>query len=66
MEDEVGIANVIFTPDHYERDRVVETQSRFLLVEGLLQNQDGVIHVTASRRLGLCSSGVDLPSHDFH
>jgi error-prone DNA polymerase len=66
MEDEVGIANVIITPDLYERDRLVVTQSKFLLVEGLLQNQDGVIHVKASRLLALSTSGLDLRSHDFH
>jgi error-prone DNA polymerase len=66
MEDEVGIANVIVTPDLYERDRLAVTQSKFLLVEGLLQNQDGVIHVKASRLLALFSSGLDLRSHDFH
>jgi len=67
MEDEVGIANVIVPPDLYDRDRVVVTQSKFLLVEGLLQNQDdGVIHVKASRLLALASSGLDLRSHDFH
>jgi error-prone DNA polymerase len=66
MEDEVGIANVIVTPDLYERDRVVVTQSKFLLVEGLLQNQDSVIHVKASRLSALSSSGLDLRSHDFH
>jgi error-prone DNA polymerase len=66
MEDEVGIANVIVTPDLYERDRLAVTQSKFLLVEGLLQNQDGVIHVKASRLLALSHSGLDLRSHDFH
>jgi DNA polymerase III alpha subunit len=43
MEDEVGIANVIVAPDLYERDRLVLTQSKFLLVVGFLQNQDGVV-----------------------
>jgi error-prone DNA polymerase len=42
MEDETGIANVIVTPDLYDRDRLIVTRSRFLLVEGLLQNQDNV------------------------
>src|SRR5258707_13672578 len=49
MEDETGIANVIVTPDLYERDRLVVTRSKFLWVEGVLQNQDGVIHVKAKR-----------------
>jgi error-prone DNA polymerase len=66
MEDEVGIANIIVTPDLYDRDRLIVTQSKFLLVEGLLQNQDGVIHVKASRLSALSSSGLDLRSHDFH
>jgi DNA polymerase III alpha subunit len=43
MEDETGIANVIITPDLYERERLVVTRSKFVLVEGALQNQDGVI-----------------------
>ncbi len=48
MEDETGIANVIITPDLYERERVVVTRSKFVLVEGALQNQDGVIHIKAN------------------
>jgi error-prone DNA polymerase len=49
MEDETGIANVIVTPDLYKRERLLVTRSKFLLVEGTLQNQDGVIHVKAMR-----------------
>jgi error-prone DNA polymerase len=40
MEDETGIANVIVTPDLYERERLVVTRSKFILAEGPLQNQD--------------------------
>jgi len=49
MEDETGIANIIVTPQMYERNQVTVTRSRFLLVEGPLQNQDNVIHVKAAR-----------------
>jgi len=49
MEDETGIANVIVTPDLYERERTTVVRTKFLLVEGLLQNQDGVVHVKAKR-----------------
>jgi error-prone DNA polymerase len=42
-EDETGIANVIVTPDLYDHDRLLVTRSKFSLVEGPLQNQDGVI-----------------------
>ncbi|HTW78861.1 MAG TPA: error-prone DNA polymerase [Terracidiphilus sp.] len=66
MEDETGIANVIVTPDVYERNRLVVTRSKFLLVEGALQNQDGVIHVKAARLTPLANAGVEVRSHDFH
>ena len=49
VEDETGIANVILTPDVFERDRLVVTRSRFLRIEGPVQNQEGVIHVKAQR-----------------
>jgi error-prone DNA polymerase len=66
MEDETGIANVIVTPDLYERERLVVTRSKFLAVEGLLQNQDGVIHVKAMRLRELSDKALELRSHDFH
>jgi error-prone DNA polymerase len=65
-EDETGIANVIIVPDLYERERLVVTRSKFLLVEGKLQNQDGVVHVKASRLVTLTASAPELRSHDFH
>jgi len=66
MEDETGIANVIITPDLYERERVVVTRSKFVLVEGALQNQDGVVHVKAKRIQPLAFTNLELRSHDFH
>jgi error-prone DNA polymerase len=66
MEDETGIANVIVTPDLYDRDRLVVTRSRFLLVEGPLQNQDNVIHVKATRLTALSDAALEVRSHDFH
>jgi error-prone DNA polymerase len=66
MEDETGIANVIVTPDLYERERVVVTRSKFVLVEGALQNQDGVIHIKAKRIQNLAFSNLEVRSHDFH
>jgi error-prone DNA polymerase len=66
MEDETGIANVIVTPDLYESDRLTVTRSKFLLVEGPLQNQDGVVHVKAIRLTPLSDSALNLRSHDFH
>jgi error-prone DNA polymerase len=66
MEDETGISNVIVTPALYERDRLVVVRSKFILAEGPLQNQDGVIHVKASRLISLSDHTLEVSSHDFH
>ena len=66
MEDETGICNVIVTPDLYDRDRMVVTRSKFLLVEGPLQNQDNVIHVKAMHLTALSDRSLEVRSHDFH
>ncbi|MGA7155405.1 MAG: error-prone DNA polymerase [Acidobacteriaceae bacterium] len=66
MEDETGIANVIVTPDLYDRDRLVVTRSKFLLVEGPLQNQDDVVHVKAMHLTALSDRALEVRSHDFH
>ena len=66
MEDETGIANVIVTPDLYEKQKLVVTRSKFLMAEGTLQNQDGVIHVKAVRLVQLEDDALELRSHDFH
>ncbi len=66
MEDETGITNVILTPDVFEQNRVVATRSRFLLVEGPLQHQEGVIHIKAQRLTAMNITSADMRSHDFH
>jgi error-prone DNA polymerase len=42
------------------------TRGKFLVIEGILQNQDGVISVKASAVRMLDLSEVDVQSHDFH
>jgi error-prone DNA polymerase len=66
MEDETGIANVIVTPDIYERHRSIVMRSKFIWVEGPLQNQEGVIHVKATHLVALSEEGLEVRSHDFH
>ena len=66
LEDETGIANVIFTPDAFEQNRVVVTRSRFVCVEGPLQNQDGVIHIKAQHITTLDVSDIEIRSRNFH
>jgi len=53
-------------PKLYEQNRVAVTRGKFLIVEGVLQNQDGVISVKASAVRVLQLSEVDMQSHDFH
>jgi error-prone DNA polymerase len=66
LEDETGIANIIITPDLFERERIVVTRNRFLDIEGRLQIQEGVIHVKAFRIRAIEISSAGVHSHDFH
>jgi error-prone DNA polymerase len=66
MEDEAGIANVIVTPDLYDINRLTVTRSKFLKVEGILQNHDGVIHVKAVHLMPFADGQLEMKSHDFH
>jgi len=66
MEDETGIANIIVTPDIFDRNRVVLVNQPLLLIEGPLQNQDNVIHVRARRIQPLSYAMAAVASHDFH
>src|SRR6185312_1354504 len=47
LEDETGIANIILQPDVFARLRPVVLGHAYLLVEGILQNQRGVVSVRA-------------------
>ena len=66
LEDETGIANVIITPDLFERERITVTRSRFLRIDGPVQKQDGVIHVKAQRISPIDITSADVRSRDFH
>jgi error-prone DNA polymerase len=66
MEDETGIANIIVTPDIFDRNRLVLTNQPLLLIDGPLQNQDNVIHVRARRIQPLSYVMAAAASHDFH
>ena len=49
MEDETGLSNVIITPDTYAPFKRTVVDEPYLLVEGMLQNQDGAVSVKAER-----------------
>ena len=66
LEDETGIANAIVNPDLIQENRILLVSSRFLMVEGILQNQDNVISVKAERVLPLDVTHAETSSHDFH
>jgi error-prone DNA polymerase len=68
LEDETGISNIIIRPDLYATDRLTVVESSFLLVEGILQNQDGVTSIKAERmsKLSGMPDEAAIDSHDFH
>jgi error-prone DNA polymerase len=66
LEDETGIANAIITPQLFEEDHLVVVKHPFLLIEGKLQNQEGVVSVKAERVRPLSISRAETTSHDFH
>ncbi len=66
MEDETGVANVIITPQLFDKNRLVLVDHPFLLIEGTLQNQDNVVSVKAKRIQALQFNVTAAPSHDFH
>jgi error-prone DNA polymerase len=66
LEDETGVSNAIITPDLFQQNRLALATEPFLLVEGILQNQDGVISVKAANVFPLHLTRAQTTSHDFH
>ena len=66
LEDETGISNIIVRPDLFDAHRPVIVGEPFLLIEGVLQQQDGVTSVRAERLLPLGGVQPAIESHDFH
>jgi error-prone DNA polymerase len=66
LEDETGISNIIVHPDMYEAQRPVLIGAPFVVVEGVLQNQQGSISVRAGRVESLDVNAIPVPAHNFH
>jgi error-prone DNA polymerase len=66
LEDETGIANIIVRPDLFARDRLVIVEEPFLIVDGMLQSQDGVTSIRAEQVQGMRGVDVDFDAHDFY
>ncbi len=64
LEDETGIANAILTPDVFTSHKRTVVDAPYLLIEGILQNQDGAISVKAERVEALAHQEPPQ-SHDF-
>jgi error-prone DNA polymerase len=66
LEDEFGQVNVTIKPDVYDRYRQVANRQPILVIDGVMQRQDGVWSVLASHIEAL--QGVPRPkqrSHDY-
>ena len=66
LEDETGVANAIINPDLFQKNRLLLSSEQFLMIEGILQNQDNVISVKAQRVLPLDITRAPTSSHDFY
>jgi error-prone DNA polymerase len=66
LEDETGISNAILTPQIFRQHHVVVVHQQFLLLEGVLQNQENVISVKVQRLHPLFLTKAETVSHDFH
>ncbi len=67
LEDETGTTNLIIRPDVWNRFRQVARTSSALLASGLLQREQGVIHVMTDRLedLSTALADINIPSRDF-
>ena len=79
VEDETGFANAIITPQRFVTHRAAILGSGAMIVEGVVQNRDGVVTIKADRfrplpdaatrpqgsKLTDPMTGIDI-SHDFH
>jgi error-prone DNA polymerase len=66
LEDETGIANIIIRPDVFAEDRLTIIQEPFLLIEGTLQNLEGVTSVRAERLEGIGGTPVEIDARSFY
>ncbi len=65
LEDETGIANAIVEPDKFDAHRETLVRAPYLLVEGILQNQQGAISVKMCNVEPLAFDAAASISHDF-
>lgn len=67
LEDETGLINVVITPKLFEQHRRLVVRSPLLVVEGVLQEEQGVLNVRGRLFAALSreAGAAFVPSHDF-
>jgi error-prone DNA polymerase len=66
LEDETGVANAIVDPNLFERFRLLITEESFLIIEGEVQNSDGVVLIKTREIRPLAHEQLaGSESHDF-
>ena len=66
LEDETGFANVIVQKNTVREYWTTACNYKFLKVQGIVQNDAGVVHLRAKKIFPLQISEAQMPSHDFH
>ena len=68
LEDGTGVGNIIVRPDFYDEQKMTLVNAPFLIVEGIVQTEDGVTAVRAEKVWPLDGLSADaaIESHDFH
>jgi error-prone DNA polymerase len=66
LEDETGVSNAIVHPDLFEEFRLLIVEESFLLIEGEVQNSEGVVLIKAQKLRPLVHDQLTgSQSHDF-
>jgi len=65
LEDETGISNIVIDPDTFERNRRPILTAALLVVEGRLEQYDGVTSVKGDRFWSLSDAVEGMESRDF-
>jgi error-prone DNA polymerase len=65
LEDETGTGNAVVMPDRFAEFRLLLHTAALLILEGMVQRHDGVVHLKVAKIWGF-SPGTTPASHDFH
>ncbi len=66
LEDETGVSNAVVMPNVFDRERATILNNSYLVIDGEMQNIDGVFTVRAEHFEPLHVAEEAVPSHDFH